>query len=158
MISQTTGLRTPGRAALALACLALLLPGGCGTAEPGLEPVRGKVTLDGGPWPRAGTINFTPTGTTEGTDASKSRPGSAEFGVDGSFTVGSFQPGDGLFPGTYAVSVDCPESGPQMSPTGQAIEAANAVPKKYRDPSTSGLTLTVKPGERGNAEFDVKTK
>jgi hypothetical protein len=153
--------RACGRVASALAALALssLLPtAGCGTSEPGLTPVRGKVTLDGGPWPREGTIYFTPSGTTEGADPSKSRPGSAKFGADGSFTAGSFEARDGLFPGTYKVSVDCAEAGPQMSPTGKLIEAGNAVPKSYRDASTSGLTLTVKPGERADATFDVRTK
>ncbi|MCA9261920.1 MAG: hypothetical protein KDA61_22035, partial [Planctomycetales bacterium] len=35
------------------------------------------------------------------------RPGSARFDVDGNFAVGSFQPGDGLLPGVYRVSVTC---------------------------------------------------
>jgi hypothetical protein len=153
--------RIGGRAASALtamALLALLSPAGCGPVEPGLVPVRGKVTLDGGPWPRGGMINFTPIGVSSRADGSKSRPGSAKFAVDGSFTVGSFEAGDGLFPGTYAVAVDCAEAPPQMSPTGKAIEAPNAVPKKYGEPATSGLTLTVKPGARVDAVFDVKTK
>jgi hypothetical protein len=121
-------------------------------------PVRGKVTLDGGPWPREGTVNFTPTATAQAVGGAKSRPGSARFGVDGSFTVGSYEAGDGLFPGTYTVAVDCASAPPQMSSTGQAVEAPNVVPKKYQNPSTSGLTLTVKAGEPVEAAFDVKSK
>jgi hypothetical protein len=131
---------------------------GCGSSEPGLVPVRGKVTLDGGPWPKEGTINFTPAGTAEGADPSKSRPGSAKFATDGSFTAGSFEEGDGLFPGTYKVALDCLETPPQMTNTGKMIEGRNAAPKTYRDPATSGLTLTVKADERVDATFDVKAK
>ena len=35
------------------------------------------------------------------------RPGSGRFGEDGTFVVGSYQPGDGLLPGAYHVSVSC---------------------------------------------------
>ncbi|MFO0910895.1 MAG: hypothetical protein U0835_10215 [Isosphaeraceae bacterium] len=148
----------PARAAAACLALSLVLAhAGCGSGEPGLVPVRGKVTLDGGPWPKEGTINFTPT-SGEGGDPSKLRPGGGKFGTDGSFTVGSFEASDGLFPGTYQVSVDCPEAPPQMSPTGQAVEARNAVPKKFRDPSTSGLKVTVTAGGNTDLALDVKTK
>ncbi len=137
----------------------LWLQSGCSPAEPGLVAVRGKVTLDGGPWPRPGTINFAPVSAPASEPGgAKSRPGSAKFGTDGSFVAGSFEEGDGLFPGTYNVSVDCAESAPTMSPTGAAIEAKNAVPKNYQDPSTSGLTITVKAGEKADLTLDVKTK
>lgn len=151
---QSHSLVTPAVTALVLLVSAF----GCGSGEPGLVPVRGKVTLNGGPWPKEGTINFTPTGTADGADPTKSRPGSAKFSTDGAFTAGSFEEGDGLFPGVYSVALDCLESPPQMTNTGKVIEGKNAAPKSYRDPSTSGLTLTVNADERVDATFDVKTK
>lgn len=142
-----------------LAALTLLaMVAGCGSSDPGLVPVRGKITLDGGPWPQEGTINFTPIGTAQGPQASQNRPGSAKFFTDGSFTAGSFKDGDGLFPGAYSIALDCPESPPKMTDTGRMIEGKNAVPKNYRNPTTSGLTLTVKANERADVNLDVKTK
>jgi len=133
----------------------LLLATGCGASEPGLVPVRGTVTLDGGAWPKEGTIHFTnAAGPAEG-DPSKVRPGSARFSPDGSFVAGSFEDGDGLFPGTYKVAVTCEEAPAQISDTGKMIEAKSFVPKKYRDPSTSGLTLTVKADGPVVETFDV---
>ncbi|WP_406695225.1 hypothetical protein V5E97_29735 [Singulisphaera sp. Ch08] len=145
---------TPAAAALVLLGSAV----GCGSSEPGLVPVRGKVTLNGGPWPKEGTINFAPAGAVEGADPAKSRPGSAKFAADGDFVAGSFEEGDGLFPGVYNIALDCLESPPQMTNTGSVIEGKNAAPKAYRNPTTSGLTLTVKANERVDATFDVKTK
>ncbi|WP_237722514.1 hypothetical protein [Singulisphaera acidiphila] len=143
---------------VAAALVLLVSAWGCGSSEPGLVPVRGKVTLNGGPWPKEGTINFTPAGTVEGADPTKSRPGSAKFTTDGYFTAGSFEAGDGLFPGTYNVALDCLESPPQMTNTGKVIEGKNAAPLSYRNPSTSGLTLTVDANQRVDATFDVKAK
>ncbi len=44
------------------ACALLTLPVGCGTGEPCLVPVSGRLTLDGGPWPKEVTITFTSDG------------------------------------------------------------------------------------------------
>jgi hypothetical protein len=152
--------RLLGRLAAAGVCTALLvMPGGCGSGEPGVVPVRGKVTLDGGPWPKEGTITFTPVAGAQGADPSKARPGTGKFATDGSFTVTSFEAGDGLFPGQYEVSVECLDSAPTMGNDGRVVGGKSSVPEKYRNGSTSGLALTVKPGERvTDATFDVKTK
>jgi hypothetical protein len=135
----------------------LLLAAGCGASEPGLVPVSGKITLDGGPWPREGVINFTSDGPAPGGASTTVRPGSAKFDVDGSFVAGSFEEGDGLFPGAYKLSVTCSEAPPQITSTGKFVEGKSVVPKKYQDPNTSGLTLTVKEGESTYETFDVKT-
>lgn len=69
-----------------------------------MVPVSGQVTYGGGEWPMSGTIGFGPTPSEDG---SLTRPGSATFGKDGKFVVGSYQPGDGLLPGVYHVTVSC---------------------------------------------------
>ena len=146
------GIRNRAVAAASLALFALA--SGCGSSEPGLVPVRGEVTLNGGPWPQEGTIHFTNESAAEGGDA-RSRPGSAKFAPDGSYVAGSFEEGDGLFPGVYKVAITCEEAPAQISSTGKLIEAKSHVPKRYRDPSTSGFTLTVKPNEPLIQNFDV---
>lgn len=159
MIAGRSKRRARGIRSLAV-CLGLAaVAAGCGHSEPGVVPVRGKVTLNGGPWPKAGTLFFTPAGTVEGSDPSKSRPGSAPFDTDGSFTVTSFQPGDGLFPGTYQVSVECLDAPLTMANDGRSVGGKSLIPARYQSGSTSGLSVTVKPGERiANLALDVKTK
>ena len=148
------------RLARALAAFVLLtLPVGCGTGEPGLVPVSGRVTLDGGPWPKGGTITFTPAGGVVGSDPTQSRPGSGKFDADGSFTVGSFEPDDGLFPGSYQVGIECLDAEPGMDNKGRMVGGKSLIPTKFQSGKTSGLTFVVKPGENSAvASLDVKTK
>jgi hypothetical protein len=130
---------------LALAGLA-----GCGRHGPEVVPVEGKITYSGGPWPQGGNLYFTPV---ESATGFPMRPGSAEFGLDGRFTVTSFKPGDGLVPGRYHVGVECWVSPPVM---GSKSPAKSAVPANYRSPATSGLELNVRPDQRKvTVEWDV---
>ena len=105
---------------------------GCSKSEPGLVPVRGKITLDGGPWPHEGSMIFTPEG---GGPASRSRPAGARFSTDGAFVATSFAEGDGLFPGTYKISVECWEAEPKMANNGMVIEGRAARPRSTRVPA-----------------------
>jgi hypothetical protein len=84
-------------------CIALVGMAGCGNDKP-MIPVTGRVTYGGGEWPMAGTIGFTPLSLADGVTA---RAGSANFGKDGSFVVGSYKPRDGLLPGVYHLKVSC---------------------------------------------------
>jgi hypothetical protein len=45
-----------------------------------------------------------------------------------------------------------------MPVPGQKVETKDYVPKKYKDPSTSGFTLEVVAGKPAEVSFDVKTK
>jgi hypothetical protein len=132
---------------------------GCGGVEQekGLVPVSGRVTLDGGSWPKPGQITFIPTGAGKTPDAS-SVSYVANFSTDGSFTVA--HPGaNGMKPGTYAVVVHCTEPTTEMPPPGQApAEEKGPVPKKYQDAEKSELKLTVEAGKSPTADFDVKSK
>jgi hypothetical protein len=127
---------------------------GCGGSEPGLVKVSGKITLDGGAFPKEGLINFTASG---GLDQPL-RPGSAKFGPDGAFTAMSFDPGDGLYPGTYKLSVDCLDAPPTIGNDGRMIGGKSLIPAKFQNPETSGLTLTVPAEGLKNATIDLKTK
>lgn len=145
------------RVALVLG-LAPALLAGCGgvESEKGLVPVSGRVTLDGGPWPRPGQITFIPTKAGRA-EESASVSSVAAFGADGKFVV-SREGFNGLKPGNYWVAVDCPDGDPVMPLPGQKVSDANAVPKKYRDPETSGFSIDVAAGKPAEAIFDVKSK
>jgi hypothetical protein len=107
--------------------LSLLLVAGCGKSG-GLIPVTGTVKYaDGSPLTiEAGSVIFQ---AAEGT-------GNANGAVqqDGSFTMMTKKPGDGVKPGNYKVAVQLWKSYRNLTP---------AIAKKYTDPSTSGLEATV---------------
>lgn len=146
--------RALGRGLVAVILLAL---SGCGGSVAKTVPVKGVVTLAGGAWPAPATIQFTPLSAADGFPL---RPASGNVQLDGTFKVTSFEPGDGLLPGKYEVSVECWKSQPQMSPTGGGmIDGQSAVPDKYRSGKTSGWIVEV-PAGSGPLElkYDVPTK
>jgi hypothetical protein len=79
---------------------------GCGGSELPLVPVSGRITFNGGPCPKGGSILFVP-GAGAGKEGLPNRPGRATFDVDGKFVATSYQEGDGLLPGRYQVNVEC---------------------------------------------------
>jgi hypothetical protein len=88
----------------------MLALAGCGNSKSlPLVPVRGKVTFSGNNPPAAGSIAFVPLDSVAG---QPSRPGSANFGVDGTFQATSYSPGDGLLPGRYGVNISCSKERP----------------------------------------------
>jgi len=134
----------------ALSCLAIA---GCGGSAPEIVPTQGKVTLDGGEWPKPGYINFTPLKPAEGLP---SRPGWGKFDTDGVFTVTTRKPGDGLIPGTYRVIVECWEIEPSDTRPGLSYIA-----KRFSTPAPGGLEeLVIKPGTRGPVvlNYDVASR
>jgi len=125
---------------LAGLCLFLLLLGplGCGGDRPQTVPVRGKITFGGGPCPAAGFIDFQPIEPAEGYP---SRPGSGEFAEDGSYTVTSYEPGDGLVPGRYRVHIECWQELPDeasMSPGVSYVPEDFAPDELVVDPAAKG--------------------
>jgi hypothetical protein len=132
------------------AVMALAAIAGCGRSGPEVVPVAGKITYAGGAWPNKGSLYFTPVESAAGFPM---RPGSAEFGLDGGFTVTSFKPGDGLVPGRYHVGIQCWTSPPVM---GSETPVKSAVALKYQSPTTSCLEVDVKPGQsKVTVEWDV---
>jgi len=159
MIHQVPGARRAYRRALLAFGLIPVLLNGCGgeVAEPGLVPVKGRVTLNGGPWPKVGAIFFMPK---DAPDASKSQMGVGTFDTTGVFesVEGGYGGAKGLHPGFYWVSVQCKEGDEEMPLPGKTVVVKNHVPEKFQDPSTSGLTLQVDAGKPVEVSFDVTTK
>ena len=120
---------------------ALLIFVGCGSGLPQTIPVSGRVTFDGQPPPAAGNVQCVPVEAAEGFPL---RPASGAFGTDGRYRAQTFDPGDGLMPGKYTLSVECWDVPPDMS----GNPSKSHVPKKYQSPKTSGLTLEIKPNMR----------
>lgn len=131
--------------AFLLPTLCCLIVAGCGRAGPEIVPTRGKVTLNGGAWPKPGVIYFTPVKPAEGFPR---RPGAGHFDTDGVFIVTTRDPGDGLIPGTYGIAVECWEVVPTDTSPGKSSAA-----ERYTSPVRSGLELTIKPGTRGPVEL-----
>lgn len=118
-----------------VACLAC--HAGCGR-RPTLAPVSGRVTLDGRPL-EFGSVMIQPS-------AGPAARGTIR--ADGSFSVGTFSPGDGAILGPATVRVACYE---QQRPGALATEGESAlgrslIPEKYTQFETSGITTTVVAG------------
>ena len=133
---------------LGLAPFALATAAGCSSDLPERVPVRGTVTLGGGPLPAAGAVYFLPTEPAEGLPM---RPAVGRFDTDGSFRVETFKPDDGLMPGRYQVRIDCwkvpPGGGPGSPPV-------SYLPAKYTRAATSGLELVIESGTAAR-RFDI---
>ena len=138
-------MNTRMRIAFSLFALCGLIIAGCGRAAPEMVPTFGKVTLDGGQWPKPGAIYFTPYQPAEGFPG---RPGVGQFGVDGTFVVTTRHPGDGLIPGTYRIALECWEVEPTDTSPGKSYTAEH-----YTSPARSGLELTIEPGTREPVEL-----
>lgn len=120
---------------------------GCGEGEG--NKVNGKVLLNGQPVGGA-TVTFIAN--------DNSTSGSALTAGDGSFTI-TDATGKGLPDGTYKVVVskvevaggqgnmDNPDDLAKMMQQAQAKPAKDLLPKKYKDVTTSDLTVTIPPSE-----------
>jgi hypothetical protein len=121
---------------LVSAASVLLLTAGCG--GPYDSTVNGLVKFDGNPLPR-GTVSFIP--------QSQGPPAYGMIGDDGMYKLRTGRE-EGLKSGSYIVTVAANEQttvnvkngGPP--PLGKPI-----TPEWYRNPTTSGLNFTVKPGK-----------
>ncbi|MDR0337691.1 MAG: carboxypeptidase-like regulatory domain-containing protein [Planctomycetaceae bacterium] len=114
-----------------LLCLAL---SGCGN---GFIPVHGKVTFeDGSPLTQGGIAFSTATFMADG-----------KIQADGSFTLTSSKPGDGLPPGNYTVTISA-------SKTDDKERTIYLVDPKFGDVTTSPLTAEVS-GNQKIFDFQV---
>jgi hypothetical protein len=120
---------------LAVACLLVL--SGCGQ-RPALVPVSGRVTLDGKPL-KFGSVMIQPA-------AGPAARGTIQ--ADGSFTVGTFKPGDGAIVGPATVRVACYEQQRPGAPApqGELALGKSLIPEKYTQFETSGITASVAAG------------
>jgi hypothetical protein len=119
---------------LVLCCLSLL-PMGCADrlpTNPATYSARGKVYLDGTPV-RYGRVCLVPFESSHGAHCW------GNIGPDGGFALRTFTDDDGAVPGDYKVYIE-PYS-PAVN--GPVNGKATVIPKRYQDPETSPLTLTI---------------
>jgi hypothetical protein len=136
-------IRANAFAACSLAIAALLASNGC-RARPKLCPLSGHVTFKGQAVTE-GLIRFS--NPQAGVDVT------ASLRSDGAYEAAMSQ-GAGLPPGVYRVAVTPPLAQMPSDPakTVPKLREFPNIPTKYRDVSTSGLTLTLEPG---GSRFDV---
>lgn len=129
--------------------LVLLLVGlaGCGAGNK-TYPVTGKVTFaDGKPLVGA-TVEF------EGTAADGKRVNAhGETGADGSYKLTTPDLGDGAVAGPQRVSVSPPTLATASNMSGPPPK--EVIDRKYQSYESSGLTFTVKPGEKNDYPITV---
>lgn len=120
---------------------------GCDRNPHGLVPVSGVVTYNGDALPGKGTVYFTQLETT-GTGPKRAALG--RFDGDGEYEASTFDPGDGVLPGKYAVKVHCWKVPPRMG----GPPPVSYLPAKYGNEEESGLELVVEAGS-GSIDFDI---
>ena len=146
------------RACVALVALASgAAVSGCGPSDAkDLVPVAGRVTLDGGGWPKSGRLTFLPAGESSSHASAggprPTRPGFAEFGKDGRFVAQTRRPGDGLMPGRYRVGVSCWLEEPDVSREGNGPIA----PESVRDATHSRLFVEIPARGTKNLVIEVR--
>lgn len=132
----------------ALACLATV--SGCNRGPAGIVPVSGKLTLDGGAWPKAGQINFSVAKAEAGHPV---LPAMARINEDGTFEIKT-SAAPGLVPGHYNAAVLCWLESPDDYHGGKS-----AVANRYRSPLTSDLKVDVPEGSPPiHLTWDIKSK
>lgn len=140
-----------------LLLLPFILLAGCGPSR--TSPVAGIVLLDGQPLANA-SIQFIPDGT--GRDAT------GTTNERGEFVMSTFDPRDGVAPGSYKVVISPPvgevdttkyeSAGDAMSAAARAKPAAKSkFPKKYTLPSETPLTQQVPIG-KGPLKFELSSR
>lgn len=126
--------------------LAIPLLSGCDDGGPEMILVTGTVTVDGGPVPGPGTIIFAILESPEGVST---RSGRAQFDSSGHYEATLFQLGDGLFPGTYKVGIQCWKSPPNM----EGRPVISFVDRKYNSAARSPLDNLVL--EKGSDDVEL---
>lgn len=142
------------------AIVATLMLSGCGGVDkdmPTLAKVTGKVTYKGKPVTN-GSVIFTPIA---GKGGETGQLATGQLESDGSFTLTTFNTGDGAILGQHNVTVE--SSGEDINKLNQPradgsiayVLPKSAVPKKYLDPTSSPLKYTV---EAGSNNFEIEMK
>ncbi len=136
-------------AVLGLSTAAFLLASGCGSSGPEMAAVSGKVTYQGKPLEK-GTISFVPV------DPDKAAAHGV-LGPGGAYELQTREPGDGAEVGDYRVAITDidPESLNTELPGEPVKLPKSAIPKKYQDANTSGLTAKVESG-RNTKDFNLE--
>jgi len=113
---------------------------GCGDSHPHTIEVRGTVTYQGKPL-EGGTISFFPTQAPEGLPR---RPALGQIQPDGGYQLTTFDHGDGVMPGEYAVAITSLIGAPPLTSWEESPpQRESRIPLKYNTFDRSGLSATV---------------
>ncbi len=138
------GIRLPlpgavvGAVAVALLC-------GCGGSDHGLVDVSGQVLLDGQPLTTGSVVTL----------PSQGRGAEGQIDSQGRFTLSSGDLGQGATVGVHHVAVVAVEETEGFSPE---APVKLLVPKKYTNPSTSGLKIDVQPGQDNDVTLELSSE
>ncbi len=136
---------------LTLVALSYFILAGCSqpVSNPGGVSVSGVVTFEGKPLAK-GTITFVPE--TPGTGGTAT----GSISSSGYYSLGTAKAGDGAIPARYKVTVVSLDSEATMDEKGKPIPAKSAIPAKFGNAATSGLTATVEKSGSQTLNFDLK--
>jgi hypothetical protein len=136
--------RSPQRLVLLLGvAVFLLLTGSCASGRKPVYPVRGQVFVGGQPAAQA----FVVLHPTDDDGPQATRP-YGHAGADGSFTLTTYDQGDGAPAGEYVVTIVW------LAPTG-GEDPPDRLKGQYRDPKTSKLRASVQKGPTELAPFQL---
>ncbi len=146
----------------ALLSVSLLVGCGSGSSLEGLVPAEGVVTLNDTPVEGA-TIVFAPKGS-----SSPSSSASAQTDASGHFEMMTLNPGDGVYPGEYYVTItkeviegEAPVIDPNDKASKKAVDTRTVtehLPSVYADMTTSGLDQVISADGNKNIEFKLTGK
>lgn len=155
-IDQTTQLsrrlasvcRRRGVPMILLCCASLFI--GCGPRNPPTFPVQGRVQFEDGSVAEIGSVEF------RSMTGSERMTARGKIEKDGSFTLSTFEPGDGALPGDHQVIV-------QQMVISEGLNAAHhqhgrRVPAKYSDYGQSGLNAHVQERETNPIVIQLDSK
>ncbi len=127
-----------------LPLVALVLTG-CGESEVELAPAGGTVKFTDGTVPQGETaiVNFSPSGKDK---KALKKGASADIQPDGSFQLMTVEPGDGVIPGKYKVTIIV-----HKTYLGQEL----LVPPKYLQAQTTPFEETIELGKPNQFEFTL---
>jgi hypothetical protein len=139
---------SPARMTLGkIACLVLLSTAiGCGSSNPNLVPVSGKITLNGGPLPAEGQGNVTFVPVQAGGNTATGMIDSS-----GNYRMSTYETGDGVAPGEYKVTILWATQAGGDEKTGMLKPPSSLISDRYSNAETSGLTAKV---DSSNRKFD----
>ncbi len=127
--------------------LAFVIGCGGGSGEKPTASVTGKVTFNGEPV-KGGSLNFAPAGG----GAEPGKPGTAEIGEDGTYSVSTYGDGDGAVVGPHTVSYSAPSPEAAEAEGGDEGHVA-AKPSEYDGLVPKETKVTV---ESGGSTIDVE--
>lgn len=137
-----------------MVCFAVaILAAGCsGPSQLETAPVKGTVTYKGKPL-TFGNVSFRP---------AAGSPSTGRIQADGTFTLSTYDEGDGAIIGLNQVSISATERDAgkegEVDPNTELTVSKSLIPEKYTSFATSELTAEVKGGADNEFNFELKDR